>query len=142
MKLYQLDELIKTVCPIDGINSNGVIWFKPEATDEQKVAAQAIADAWDINSPPTPEQIAEQYVDAVQRHMDAKARERRYDNIVSACSYAAAPNAFQAESQAYLAWRAACWQHLYQMQTDVMAGERQLPDIADLIAELPALALP
>ena len=45
MNLYQIDEAIKAVCPIDGINSEGVIWFKPEATDEQKAAAQAIMDA-------------------------------------------------------------------------------------------------
>ena len=42
MKLYELDELIRAVCPIEGINSNGVIWFKPEATPAQKVAAQAL----------------------------------------------------------------------------------------------------
>jgi hypothetical protein len=45
MKLYELDQLIKVVCPIDGINSSGAIWFKPEATDEQKAAAQALMDA-------------------------------------------------------------------------------------------------
>jgi hypothetical protein len=32
------------VCPIDGINSDGVIWFKTEATDEQKAEAQALMD--------------------------------------------------------------------------------------------------
>lgn len=45
MKLADLDALIKTVCPIDGINSSGVISFKPEATDAQKTAAQALMDA-------------------------------------------------------------------------------------------------
>jgi uncharacterized pyridoxal phosphate-containing UPF0001 family protein len=44
MNLGQLDQLIKAVAPIDGINTNGVIWFKPEATDEQKAAAQALMD--------------------------------------------------------------------------------------------------
>ncbi len=45
MTIDALDQLIKTVCPIDGINSNGVLWFKPDATDEQKAAAQALMDA-------------------------------------------------------------------------------------------------
>ena len=45
MNLPDLDTLIRTVAPIDGINSDGAIWFKPEATDEQKAAAQAIMDA-------------------------------------------------------------------------------------------------
>ena len=44
MKLYELDQLIQAICPIDGINSDGVIWFKPEATDEQKADAQALMD--------------------------------------------------------------------------------------------------
>jgi len=45
MKICDLDQMIKAVAPIDGINSNGVICFKPEATDEQKVAAQALMEA-------------------------------------------------------------------------------------------------
>lgn len=42
MKLHELDALIKTVCPIDGVNSDGVIWFKPEVTEAQKIEAQTI----------------------------------------------------------------------------------------------------
>lgn len=45
MKIWELDEAIKVVCPIDGVNWNKVIWFKPEATEDQRAAAQAIADA-------------------------------------------------------------------------------------------------
>jgi hypothetical protein len=44
MKIEELDQLIKTVAPIYGINSDGVIWFRPEATDEQSAAAQALMD--------------------------------------------------------------------------------------------------
>lgn len=44
MRLFELDELIKAVCPISGINSDGVIWFLPEATPAQKAAAQALMD--------------------------------------------------------------------------------------------------
>lgn len=42
MKLHELDTLIKTVCPIDGLNSNGEIAFTEEATDEQRQVAQAL----------------------------------------------------------------------------------------------------
>jgi hypothetical protein len=45
MKLHELDELIKTVCPISGISSEGVIWFLPDATQAEREAAQAIMDA-------------------------------------------------------------------------------------------------
>lgn len=40
MKLFELDELIKSVCPIDGINSDGEIWFSDTATEEQKAEAR------------------------------------------------------------------------------------------------------
>lgn len=45
MKLYELDALIRAVAPIDGISFEGRIDFKPEATDAEKAAAQAIMDA-------------------------------------------------------------------------------------------------
>jgi hypothetical protein len=45
MTLIALHNLVATVAPIDGIDTNGNICFKPEATDEQKAAAQALMDA-------------------------------------------------------------------------------------------------
>lgn len=42
MLIEELDAMVRAVCPIDGINSKGVIWFKPEATPEQRAAAQAL----------------------------------------------------------------------------------------------------
>jgi hypothetical protein len=79
---------------------------------------------------------------AVQAHLDAAANARGYDNIVSACSYAAAVNAFQSEGLAYLNWRAAVWQYCYSVLADVQAGNRVAPTASDLIAELPTLVLP
>jgi len=77
---------------------------------------------------------------AVQDHLDATARSRRYDSIVSACSYAGAANRFQAESVAFIQWRAAVWDHCYQVLADVQAGTRAVPTADELIAELPAFA--
>lgn len=81
------------------------------------------------------------YTDAVQAHLDAAARAHHYDNIVSACSYAGAPNPFQAEGAAFVTWRGAVWASCYVTMADVQAGTRAAPTIAELIAELPALAL-
>jgi hypothetical protein len=80
--------------------------------------------------------------EAVQSHLDAAAQTRGYDNIVSACSYAAAANAFQAEGLAYLNWRAAVWQYCYTVLANVQAGSRVAPTVAELLTELPALVLP
>ena len=42
MRIDQLNDAIAAVCPIEGMNSNGDIWFRPEATDEQRESAQAL----------------------------------------------------------------------------------------------------
>lgn len=92
--------------------------------------------------PETPEQTQARLAGAVQKHLDAAAAARGYDNILSACSYAAAPNNYQTEGQAFLAWRAACWDKCYQILTAVQAGTRAIPTEAELLAELPVLVLP
>lgn len=79
---------------------------------------------------------------AVQSHMDAQAATKGYDSIMSACSYAAFENAFQAEGHAFLTWRAQCWLASYAILDAVEAGERPVPTEAELIAELPSLVLP
>jgi hypothetical protein len=45
MKLYELHALIAATCPIIGINTDGVIWFKEEATQDQRESAQALMDS-------------------------------------------------------------------------------------------------
>jgi hypothetical protein len=92
--------------------------------------------------PKTNEEISETVTRAVQAHMNAKAAERNYDSIDTACLYAATPNTYQAESQAYLDWRAACWDYCYAEQAKMVAGQRPLVTMAEFIAELPVLSLP
>lgn len=89
---------------------------------------------------PTADEIAAALEAAVQGHLDATARSRRYDDIVSACSYAGAANRFQAESIAFIQWRAAVWDHCYAAFAAVQAGTRAVPTAAALIAELPVFA--
>lgn len=40
--IAEIDKKLRTVCPIDGVNSNGIISFGQEATEEQKAAATEI----------------------------------------------------------------------------------------------------
>ncbi len=91
---------------------------------------------------PTADEIKAQLTWAVQRHLDTKAQERNYDNIVSACSYAAAVNPFQEEGLAYLNWRSSVWAYCYTVLAEVEAQTRPVPTAEELIAELPALVLP
>lgn len=91
---------------------------------------------------PSAEEIKAILTNSVQSHMDAAAAAKGYDNIMSACSYAAFANAFQAEGQAFLVWRADCWVACYGVMSDVESGERPIPSESELIAELPELVLP
>lgn len=73
----------------------------------------------------------------VQLHLDDTARAYGYDNVISACSYASCPNTYQAEGQAFIQWRAACWGKCYQVMYDVQSGARATPTSAELLIELP-----
>lgn len=92
--------------------------------------------------PPTPEEIAAQTIvsltNAVQSLLETTAQTKGYDSIISACSYSGAPNPFQAESQAFTAWRGNVWATCYAIMADVQAGNRAVPTKDELLAELPA----
>lgn len=96
--------------------------------------------------PPTaidPMLIMRSLTDAVQAHLDATARERGYDGILSLASYAASTHPpFSAEGRAGLDWRDAVWGYCYQVLADVQAGNRAVPSADELIAELPAMVWP
>lgn len=87
--------------------------------------------------PPTPEQIIAELTRAVQDHLDARARAAGYDDIVSACSYAGAANPFQAESQAFVAWRGNVWAACIAIMDEVTRGVRAVQTEAELISLLP-----
>lgn len=93
---------------------------------------------------PTPaEQAIASLTAAVQSHLDAAARARGYDGILSAASYAGdAHPPFNMEGVAFRDWRGAAWATCYTIMADVQGGLRPVPDAATLIAELPALVLP
>ncbi len=94
-------------------------------------------------SAPTEAQAVSDYMAAVQQHMDARAVLYGYDNLISVITYAEEPAVarYQAEGQAFRAWRSGCWFACEQMLAAVQAGERPAPSHAELIAELPVLSL-
>ena len=73
---------------------------------------------------------------AVQNMLDSAAKAKGYDSILSACSYAAYPNPFQAEGQEFVAWRGAVWAKCYEILDEVEAGTRTAPTVSELLAEL------
>lgn len=81
---------------------------------------------------------------ATQARLDAFARTRNYDGILSACTYASSTNAkFAAEGAYCMKARDDTWATLYAVLAQVQAGTRPMPSgYADIEPELPALTWP
>lgn len=96
------------------------------------------------NPPLTAQQQQAACVAAIQVELDRQAQAKGYDNIVSACSYAAQASGapFQAEGASFLAWRSAVWQDAYATQAQVVAGTVTMPTPTQAVAAMPALVLP
>jgi hypothetical protein len=91
-----------------------------------------------VASPQVPD-----YVTAVQSMLDMKARERLYDSILSACTYATSTQPkFQSEGQACVAWRDAVWAKCYDLMSAVDAGTLAQPTIDELLSMLPTMEWP
>ena len=77
---------------------------------------------------------------AVQNHLDARARTMNYDNIFTAISYISEPVVpqFQAEAVALSSWRSNVWAACYVILADIEAETRTTPTIDELMAELDA----
>jgi hypothetical protein len=94
----------------------------------------------------TPEEIATETLELVKTRYEASIDKLLDDaaiakgylrGIDSACSYAGAPNTFQAESIAFITWRSAVWDYWYSIYNAVKAGTSTIPTIEEILAALP-----
>lgn len=94
-----------------------------------------------LNPPPTQEEIQASFTASIQARLDAFARTRGYDGILSACTYATSvvPR-FQQEGQRAVELRDATWNAAYAILDEVLAQQRPMPtSIADIEQDLPVL---
>ncbi|WP_313522502.1 hypothetical protein [Shinella sp.] len=85
----------------------------------------------------------ELFEEAIQSLVDEKPRERQFRDGVTLASYAASTNpAWASQAQAFIAWRDQVWAHAYVELAKVLAGQRDIPEVADFLAELPAIEWP
>jgi hypothetical protein len=95
----------------------------------------------------TPEEIATALLaaitSAIQTRLDDFAQTRNYDGILSAASYATSTNPkFAAEGQYAVEARDATWAKAYEILAEVEVGERPMPTLEEVLAELPVPAWP
>lgn len=93
--------------------------------------------------PPPLEAQIEAFDAALVAHLDATARERRYDNRVTCALRAGYPGPFQAEGIAFAGWMDQCNALAYQLLAEVVAGTRPMPDSPQALIDLmPAMVWP
>lgn len=91
---------------------------------------------------PTTQEILAMYQDAIQIALDNKAREKMYDNAISIATYATSTNpTWQAESQAFIAWRDAVYAYALQILAQVQGGGEQ-PTVDEVISGMPVMVWP
>ena len=118
----------------DYTDADGVFHSK----EEQEAAAIATDKAQKA------EALTSSIVAATQLRLDAWAKTRNYDGILSLCTYATSTvSKFAAEGRAGVNARDATWAKLYQILDDVEQGLRPAPSGYDEIElELPVLTWP
>jgi hypothetical protein len=130
----------------------GNLYGYDEDENSQTLASQRIHSGGHVlcDAPtPAPQPSAEAaalaaFAAAIQARLDAFARTRNYDGILSACTYATSlvPK-FKAEGQYCAEARDGTWVAAYGILAAVNAGTRPMPaGVADIEADLPALAWP
>lgn len=165
MKLYNLkDELVEDVPYI--VSDKGTFYTKflteeelkelgylkviyedyPTNTDEFKKVVQSSevkGDAYVISYEIVSknlEELTALFKEKTQELLDAKARERGYDDILSACSYAGYDNDFRAEGEAFGIWRARVWKYGYGLLNTIAEGKhKMLKSFDEILAEMPTL---
>ena len=86
------------------------------------------------------EELTALFKEKTQELLDAKAREKGYDDILSACSYAGYDNDFRAEGEAFGIWRARVWKYGYGLLNAIAEGKHKMPKSFDeILAEMPTL---
>ena len=86
----------------------------------------------------TLEELTALFKEKTQELLDAKAREKGYDDILSACSYAGYDNDFRAEGESFGIWRAKVWKYGYALLEAISKGKKELPkSFEELMKDLP-----
>ena len=130
------------------------IYYSPDGNPEiweTKPEGYFTPEEWEAAHPspepepyvPTPEEQQQMFTAAIQMHLDRFAQTRNYDGIMSAATYATSTiPKFRAEGQYAVEARDLTWAKGYEIMDAVMSGQRPMPTLEEVIAELPGLEWP
>lgn len=83
------------------------------------------------------------YTAAVQDMLDNEAKTQNFDSILTAVTYAGSGKArFSGKGNAARNWRDSVWDECYTILEDVELGNRAMPTVEELLAELPTINWP
>lgn len=86
--------------------------------------------------------LIKQYEDALDTHLDAVAKQHRYDSRFTFALRAGYPGPYHAEGVAYAQWMDACNVRSFALMRQVLAGQAQMPTLAAFIDALPPFVPP
>ena len=87
-------------------------------------------------------QTLKQMEKALDAYIDSVAREKRYDNRITATMRAGYLNPWQQEGLAFGQWMDSCYVKAHEILAEVYAGTRAIPTAEELIAEMPEMVWP
>lgn len=98
----------------------------------------------EVYVPTNPVKVKAEIVAATQQRLDAFAKTRDYDGVLSLCTYASSVNPkFKQEGQYGVEARDTTWAKVYDIFAEIDAGTRPVPDgYAAIESELPVLEWP
>ena len=130
---------------IDGQTHHGLTLDAIDRRDGQiaTIIAEWI-DAGGVIEPYQPPPLtADDFGVAIQEHVDATANARGYADGVALAGYSTSTiPSWAAEAAVFIAWRDQVWIYAYTELAKVQGGQRAVPTIDGLIAELPAIQWP
>jgi len=90
----------------------------------------------------TLEQRFKDFESTLDAFIDQTAKDKGYDSRITATMYAGSENQYKEESQAFISWMALCYAYVYNTMNLIIAGTKELPTEAELLAELPRIVWP
>jgi len=83
------------------------------------------------------------FVSIVDQFLDSTVQAKDYKNILHACSYVESTvQQYKNEALTVISWRDSVWQKAYQIQNEILAGQRPVPTEQEFVAELPQMEWP